>query len=55
MNKKINIIGIIIFLFSLSYLTIYTMIIDLYYGISMGLISILFIIIILKSKKKKNE
>ena len=55
MNKKINIIGMIIFLFSILYLTIYTMIIDLYNGISMGLISILFVIIILKSKRKEKE
>jgi hypothetical protein len=53
-NKTINTIGIILLIISLLYLTIYTIVYrDICYGIGIGIISAVFIVVILKSKKNK--
>jgi hypothetical protein len=51
---KIDILGILLICISLLYLTIYTIVYrDICYGIGIGIISAVFIVVILKSKKNK--
>jgi hypothetical protein len=53
---KIDILGILLICISLLYLTIYTIVYrDICYGIGIGIISAVFIVVILKSKKKINK